>query len=113
MNERDKQLVKHINKHYKELLEEMTMVGTFEDFKREGMLTKAIKMDILQIAENINHFSDETIAKLNPKDLRGISDVRNHIVHGYIYVKDDIIWYVIQDCLPGLINEINNIEKAL
>lgn len=71
---------------------------------------KAIKMDILQIAENVNCLTKELSSKLNSKDLRGIIDVRNHIVHGYICVNDDIIWYVIQDCLPKLINDINNIK---
>ena len=110
MNERDKQTIMHINKHYQELLEEVKLVGDFEEFKKGGFLAKAIKMDILQIAENANCLTKETASKLSQKDLRGIVDVRNHIAHGYVYVKDDVIWYVIQDCLPGLIKDINNLK---
>ena len=110
MNERDSQLIKHINKHYQELLEEVELVETLEQFKKGGITTKAIKMDILQIAENINCLSNETAKQLKQSDLRGIVDVRNHIAHGYIYVDDEIIWYVIQDCLPSLINEINGLK---
>lgn len=109
MNERDFQLIKHINKHYQELLEEVKLIGNLQEFKKGGMITKAIKMDILQIAENVNCLSNETTKELKRSDLRGIVDVRNHIAHGYIYVDDEIIWYVIQDCLPHLINEINNL----
>ena len=107
MNERDIQLIKHINIHYQELLEEMNGINSLEEFKKGGVIVKAVKMDILQIAENVNCLTNETSNRLDPKDLRGIVDVRNHIVHGYVYVNDDIIWDVIQDRLPKLISEIN------
>ena len=107
MNERDIQLIKHINIHYQELLEEMNGINSLEEFKKGGVIVKAVKMDILQIAENVNCLTNETSNRLDPKDLRGIVDVRNHIAHGYVYVNDDIIWDVIQDRLPKLISEIN------
>ena len=112
MNERDIQCIEHINRHYQDLVEEVKTVSTFEEFAKGGVLAKAIKMDILQIAENINSLTEEVSVKLSPKDLRGIADVRNHIVHGYVYVDDTIIWYVIQDCLPKLINDINSISES-
>ena len=110
MIERDLQLVKYINKHYDELVEEINAIGSFEEFEKGGVLTKAIKMDILQIAENINSFSEETKSLLNPKDLRGIIDIRNHIAHGYIKVDDQIVWKAIIERLPSLIESINNLK---
>ena len=110
MNERDIQCIKHINNHYQDLQEEVSLVGTLDKFKKGGIIAKAIKMDIIQIAENINCLSEETTSKLNPKDLRGIADVRNHIAHGYLRVNDEIIWFVIQDSLPKLIDEINGLK---
>ena len=110
MKERDLQLVKYINKHYCELLEEIKEICSFEEFAKGGVLTKAIKMDILQIAENINSFSKETAALLNPKDLRGIIDIRNHIAHGYITVDDRIVWKSLIERLPNLINDINSLK---
>lgn len=107
MNERDEQLRKYINKHYQELVDEVEEIGSFDEFVKGGVLAKAIKMDILQIAENINCFSDETSSKLDAKDLRGIVDVRNHIAHGYITVDDEIVWNAICQRLPKLIEEIN------
>lgn len=110
MNERDIQVIRHINKHYQELLEEVRSIDSLERFKQGGVLVKAVKMDILQITENINCLTQETSKMINPKDLRGIVDVRNHIAHGYIYVDDEIIWDVIKDCLPKLIEEINSLK---
>ena len=110
MNERDLQTIKHINKHYEELLEEAKIIDSLEQFKQEKILAKAIKMDILQIAENVNCLTEEAAKRINPKDLRGIIDVRNHIAHGYIYVDDEIIWNVIKNGLPRLIDEINMLK---
>ena len=67
MNERDNQTIKYINKHYEDLLEEVKLIGNFEEFKKGGVLTKAIKMDILQIAENVNCLTEEAASKLNKK----------------------------------------------
>ena len=110
MNDRDIQLVKHINRHYQELLNEKDEVDTFESFAEGGIITKAIKMDILQIAENINCLSNESLSQLDPIDLKGIIGIRNRIVHGYITVDDEIIWKVIQNRLPKLIDDINAIK---
>lgn len=89
------------------MLVEIKAVGSFDEFIKGGVLTKVIKMDILQIAENINSLSKETSSKLDAKDLRGIVDVRNHIAHGYITVDDEIVWNAICQRLPKLIDEIN------
>ena len=111
MNERDLQCLEHINRHYQELLEEMTMIDSFEQFCTGGVVTKAIKMDILQIAENINCLSKESILPINTVDLRGIIDIRNHIAHGYATIDDEIIWNVIKIRLPKLIKDINELNK--
>ena len=110
MKERDVQLIEHINRHYQEMLSEVNEVETFESFAEGGPMTKAIKMDILQIAENINHLSDEASALLDPTAYHGVISIRNRIVHGYLTVDDEIIWKVIQNRLPKLIEDINNLK---
>ena len=110
MNTRDQQIVKYINKHFRELQDEVSQMNGFDDFVKGGPLTKAVKMDILQIGECINNLTDEGKVQLNAKDLRGIADVRNHIAHGYITIDDQIIWEVILVRLPELIKQINNIK---
>ena len=111
MKNRDVQLIEHINRHYQELIEEVRQVGSFEDFIKGGVLTKAIKMDILQIAENINHLTEGVSSLLDPVAFHGIISIRNRIVHGYLTVDDEIIWKVIQNRLPKLIEDINNLHK--
>ena len=110
LNNRDIQIIRYINKHYCELCEEMKLIPSFEVFQEGGPMVKAVKMDILQIGENVNHLSNEAASQINTKDLRGMADVRNYIAHGYIVIDDEIVWDVIQDKLPKLIDTINNIK---
>lgn len=91
MNTRDKFLVKHIKIHYSELVSESRDIQNFEDFCSNKVLNKAIKLDLLQIGENINHLSNETKLKLNKRDLIGIVDIRNQVAHGYVFLNDKII----------------------
>lgn len=112
MNYRDNQIVQHINKHYNELCEEMRDIKSFEDYinPANNVLRKAILIDILQIGENITHFSKESSNQINQSDLKGIVDIRNIVVHGYAIIKDKIIYNSVVQDLPRLINEINNIK---
>ena len=59
---------------------------------------------------SISISEEEAKAQLNPKDLRGVADVKNHIAHCYISVDDQVIWDVILKRLPELINQINSIK---
>ena len=110
MNTRDKFLVKHIKIHYSELVSESRDIQNFEDFCNNKVLNKAIKLDLLQIGENINHLSDETKLKLNKRDLIGIVDIRNQVAHGYVFLKDKIIWSIITDDLPRLMEQIEKLS---
>ena len=110
MNKRDKVLIKYINKHYSELLEELKMLPDYESFCNNMPISKAIKMDILQIGENINHLTPETRLQINRKDLVGVIDFRNQIAHGYVFLNNAIIWRTIQEDLPRIMQQVNSIK---
>ena len=110
MIERDKLLIKYVNKHYSELLEELKAITSFEEFCQNKLINKAIKMDILQIGENINHLSDKAKLQINKKDLIGVIDFRNQVAHGYISLKEDVIWKTIQEDLPRIMLQINSFK---
>ena len=110
MNTRDKFLVKHIKKHYSELVEESKDIHTFEDFCNNMLLNKAAKLDLLQIGENINHLSNETKLKLKREDLIGIVDIRNQVAHGYVFLNDKTIWLIIKNELPRLMEQIEKLN---
>ena len=110
MNERDKQLINAILKHYGELLEELENIHTLEEFVEQRTQSKAIKLDLLQIGENVNHLSEESKLQLLKRDLVGIIDIRNQVAHGYITLEDNTIWETLHVDLPVLIEQIKNIQ---
>ena len=110
MNVRDQQLVNSIKVHHKELLEELSLINGFEEFIANKIVNKALKMDLLQIGENVNHFSEDVQKQLDKRDFIGIIDIRNQVAHGYVKVKEDIIWNTIQNDIPRLMKQINNLK---
>ena len=110
MNNKDNQLVYHINKHYNELTEELNLIKTFEEFSSNKIIKKAIILDLIQIGENVNKLSIGFQKNINKMNLKGIIGFRNHLVHGYGTIDDKIVWETIKNYLPNLISEINNIN---
>ena len=110
MKEHDKQLIYYINKHYSELVEELKLVPSFEEFNSKKAVNKAIKLDLLQIGENINQLTDESKLQLNRDDLVGVIRIRNHVAHGYVSISEETIWTTIQNDLPRLIEQVNSIK---
>lgn len=107
MNKSDSQKAYYIQKHYNEILLELAMIhNDFEEFKTNLVVQKAIKMDLFQIGELFGKLSDEIRKEINPRDLKGISDIRQYIAHGYIEIKDSIIWNTLISELPMLIDAL-------
>ena len=107
---KDKQALSQIKQHYNDILEEQASLNNdFELFKSNKTIQKAIKMDVFQIGEIVNKLSEKTKGLLNERDVRGIVNVRNFIAHTYVIVDDLIIWDSINNDIPKLINELEQI----
>ena len=79
----------------------------FEKFQNDRIIQKAIKMDLFQIGELVGNLSPEAVVSINTRDYKGIKDIRNYIAHGYIEIKDSIVWNTIIFELPTLIESLN------
>ena len=70
----------------------------------DRILKPAIRMNIIKIAEQFNRLKDENAFRLlenfDPRDLRGLSAVRNYIAHDYDSVDDHIIEDVLRENFP-------------
>ena len=108
MNNRDKICLEYILEHYQELIIAKGNIK-FEEFCQNKILQKAILFDIAQISENINKLSDSTIEKINTNDIKGITGLRNHIIHGYGKLNEVIVWNAINIDLPNLVNQVKQI----
>jgi len=79
-------------------------------FREDIKTKKAIERNIEIIGEALNR-----IIKIDPdipiSDSRKIVDTRNRIIHGYDSVSADVLWLIINNYLPILKKEVDEILK--
>ena len=79
----------------------------FEEYKSNLMLRRAVERELEILGEAVNR-----ILKQQPEfpitDARRIVDLRNHIIHKYDNVSDEIIWGILHKNLPALQTEIED-----
>ncbi len=84
-------------------------IKTIELFKKNLTVKRAVEREIEIIGEAMN-----SLLSINPEiqisDARKIIGMRNRIIHGYDFVKDNVIWDVITVSIPILKSEV---EKYL
>ena len=84
---------------------------TFEEFQTTTQLNWASVFSIEQLAENSKQVSDEVKDKYPDFPWREIVRIRNIIAHNYDGVHMDIIWNVVNDYLPEMIEKLTDILK--
>ena len=81
---------------------------SFDDFHKDIKTRRAVERNIEIIGEALNR-----ILKAQPdfsvSDARKIVDTRNRIIHGYDSVSPDILWSIIEEQLPVLKEEVNQL----
>ena len=110
MVRRDVILIRYIKKHYSELVEELKLIPDYDAFCNNKVVNKAIKLDLLQIGENVNHLSDNAKLQIKKSDLSGVIALRNQVAHGYVQLDEESIWSTLNNDLPRLMEGINNIK---
>lgn len=89
-----------------------TQGKTFQAFSSDRTLRQAVERNFEIIGEAINRVAraDETVASCLT-DRRRIVAFRNILVHGYDNIDLDIVWAVIQNALPRLLDEVETLLK--
>ena len=96
-----------------ERIEEYTVKGK-ETFFTSLIVQDATIRRLQTIAETTQRLSDDLKAKANEIDWRGISGLRNILVHEYLGGIDlDIIWDVIKRDLPELKKKVKVLLRKL
>jgi len=85
---------------------------TFEDFQKISQLNFATVFAIEQISENSKFISEEVKKRHADFPWREIVDIRNVIAHNYDGVYMDLVWEVVQNHLPEIVEKIDNILKT-
>ena len=102
MNEKDKIIIKNINKFCKEI---MTFIENFEfdEFDQDLKTNKACILNLEQIGENAKKLSIDFKQKHSNIPWQAMSDFRNIVAHNYLGIELDVVWDIITRDIPELI----------
>ena len=95
-----------------ERVNKFTRGMSFEDFMRDDRTYHARLRNLEIIGEAIKNISDETKAKFPQVKWRKIAGFRDIVAHDYFGVSDEIVWDVIQNEIPLLTKQIQEIIKT-
>jgi uncharacterized protein with HEPN domain len=84
-----------------------------EKFVASGLNYDATVHNLILLGEAATHIPDRVRTFASEIDWRQIIGTRNRLVHGYVGIDNDIVWNIIQDEIPALINQLHALEKAL
>ena len=81
---------------------------TFEAFRRNIILKRAIERNLEIIGESVNRIlsRDPNIAIENAKKIVGL---RNHIIHSYDNISEETVWAIVINNIPKLKKEIDSL----
>ncbi|MYD10019.1 MAG: DUF86 domain-containing protein [Chloroflexi bacterium] len=82
------------------------------DVENDEILQLALVKTIETIGEAASHVSEETRALAPNIDWGKIVGMRNELVHAYWRIDYDVLWDVITDRLPPLVQELNRLIEA-
>jgi uncharacterized protein with HEPN domain len=93
-----------------ELTERFTLRQSFEAYADDPMRRAAVERQLAIIGEALNQLirvDPATAARIS--EHRRVIGLRNILVHSYARVDDRVIWSIVQDKLPGLRHEVEEL----
>jgi uncharacterized protein with HEPN domain len=83
---------------------------TFSDYQADDMLRSAIERKLGIIGEAFVKLEEADPAQVEQfPELRKIVGMRNRIVHGYDNLDEELVWDVVQNRLPALQKQVENL----
>ncbi|OHB90634.1 MAG: hypothetical protein A3D13_00825 [Planctomycetes bacterium RIFCSPHIGHO2_02_FULL_40_12] len=82
---------------------------SFEEFCNDRKTSSAVIREFEIIGEAIGKLPDELKQKRPDVEWQDIKDFRNLLIHEYFGVDMEIVWKVIQEDLPVLMNAVKEI----
>ena len=87
-------------------IEKFTVGLSLEDFVDNDLVSDAVIKNILVIGEATKNISDE-IREKNPQiEWRKMAGMRDMMIHGYFSINYRIVWDVVQNKVPTLKKQI-------
>ncbi len=83
-----------------------------EKFVASGLNYDATVHNLILLGEAATHIPEHVRIFANEIDWRQIVGTRNRLIHGYVGINNDVVWDIIQDEIPALIEQLNTLKKA-
>jgi len=83
-----------------------------ERFVASGLNYDATVHNLILLGEAASHIPDRVRAFAGEIDWKQIVATRNRLVHGYLGIKNEIVWDIIQNEIPVLIEQLYALKKA-
>ena len=83
----------------------------FAEFSNDAKTIAACVLNLSQIGELVGRLEDEFVQANAQIPWRNIKNMRNRIVHDYEGILLNIVWDVLDDFLPKLINDIDELPE--
>jgi uncharacterized protein with HEPN domain len=106
---KDASSIRHMLDHSREAVS-MASGRTRADLEADRMLNLSLVRLLEVVGEAAGRVSGETQARLEDIPWHEIIGLRNRLIHGYDMVDFDILWEVVSNDLPGLIEAL---DKAI
>jgi uncharacterized protein with HEPN domain len=95
-----------------ELILTFTAGRTFDDYTQDDLLRSGVERQLEIIGEALKrlHRTDPAIAD-QITDSKRIISFRNILIHGYDVIDNAIVWDVVENKLPILLQEVTDLLK--
>ena len=107
--ERDRVFIQHIRDAIA-AIESHTAGVSHEQFSESRLIQDAVVREILIIGEAANHLSPTFLEKYARIPWHAIVGMRNQLVHGYFQVDFEEVWKTVQEDIPVLGGELEQIS---
>ncbi|HOV14508.1 MAG TPA: DUF86 domain-containing protein [Spirochaetota bacterium] len=84
----------------------ISKINTFEDYKSNKLVKRAVEREFEIIGETLNN-ALKIDNNLTISDSKKIISFRNYIIHGYADISDKVVYSIIENNLNLLEKEIN------
>ena len=86
---------------------------SLESFVNSGLNYDAVLRNLELIGEAATHIPEDVRSMHSDLPWRMIVATRNRLIHGYLGIDNDIVWSIIKDEIPRLLESLKVIEDSL
>lgn len=83
-----------------------------ERFVASGLNYDATVHNLIMVGEAATHIPDHVRDFAGDIEWRQVIGTRNRLIHGYLGINDDVLWDIIQNEIPVLIEQLHALKKA-